>query len=96
MPTVTSGVEQLRDTGVVQGRQNATFLLESFDQLVAVSGRIDDLDGDLATEGAVGAAAEIHAPHAARTNQTHDLIRAEAESGQPIAHGRSRNGFDLW
>ena len=95
MPIVTSGVEQLRDTGVVQRRQNATLLLESFDELFAVSGRIDDLDGDLATEGAVGTAAEIHAPHAARTNQAHDLVSAETESGQPIVRGRSRNSFDL-
>src|SRR5688572_11741917 len=95
MPTLTAGVEQLRDTGVVQGRQNATFLLESLDELVAVRARIYDLDGDVATEGAVGTVAEIHAPHAARTNQTHDLIRAEALSGQPIVRGRSRNSFDL-
>ena len=95
MPTLTSGVEQLRDTGVVQGRQNATFLLESFDQLFAVRGRIYELDGDVTTEGAVGTAAEIHAPHAASTNQTHDLISAEALSGQPIGRGRFRNGFDL-
>ena len=95
MPTGTSGVEQLRDTGVVQGRQNATLLLESFDELFAVSGRIYQLDGDVATEGAVGTAAEIHAPHTALTNQTHDLVSAETESGQPIVRGRSRNSFDL-
>ena len=75
-----AGVEDPRDAGVVHERQGLALGLEAGDDLFGVHARLDDLERDLAADGALLLGEEDDS-HAALAELADDRVGADARAG---------------
>ena len=82
-----AAVEDARDVGVVEVREDPPLVAESLEDEVGVHAAANELDRDGLLEALVAPRGEVDGPHPAVPELAHDLVRARSGCGAPPRTG---------
>ncbi len=77
-----TGIEQARDVGMIESRQNATLGVKPAQNFICVRAALENLDRHFALEGTVGPLGQVNRAHSTAAQFAHDLVGADSFAGR--------------